>query len=65
LSKPSDVTITVYSATGKQVKVLVNSRLQAGTYNAVWNTGSSAKGTYFINAVIDGNLKQSVRVSKL
>ncbi len=64
ITKASDVSISVYDATGKQVKVLVNEKQNAGTYNVQWNSGSSARGLYFINAVIDGNLKQSVRVTK-
>ncbi len=64
VTKTSDVSISVYDAAGKQVKVLVNEKQSAGTYNVEWNSASSARGIYFINAVIDGNLKQSVRVTK-
>jgi flagellar hook assembly protein FlgD len=64
LANASDVKIAVYDATGKQVAVLVNKRQSAGGYNVQWNAGTSARGIYFINAVINGTLKQSVRVSK-
>jgi len=64
LTKPSSVAISVYDATGKIVKVLVNKKQDSGTYNVQWNAGGAARGIYFINAVIDGNLKQSVRVTK-
>jgi flagellar hook assembly protein FlgD len=64
VTKPSNVTISVYDASGKQVKVLVNQKQDAGTYSVQWNAGSAAHGIYFINAVINGNLKQSVRISK-
>jgi len=64
VTKPSNVTITVYEATGKQVSVLVNRKQDAGIYTIQWNAGSAAKGIYFVNAVINGSLKQSVRLSK-
>ena len=64
VTKPSNVTISVYDASGKMVKVLVNQKQNAGTYNVQWNAGNAAHGIYFINAVVDGTLKQSVRVSK-
>ena len=64
VTKPSSVTISVYDALGKQVKVLVNQKQNSGTYNVQWNAGNSPRGIYFINAIIDGNLKQSVKVTK-
>jgi len=64
VTKPSNVTISVYDVSGKIVKVLVNQKQNAGTYNVQWNAGNAAHGIYFINAVVDGNLKQSVRISK-
>ena len=64
VTKPSNVTVSVYDAKGKQVAVLVNRKQDAGTYNVQWNTGSNAKGIYFINATVDGNLRQSIKVTK-
>jgi flagellar hook assembly protein FlgD len=61
---PSDVKISVYDATGKQVAVLVNKRQSPGTYNIEWKAGSNAKGIYFINAIVNGTITQSVRVAK-
>jgi len=58
------VKISVYDATGKQVAVLVNKRQSPGTYNVEWKAGSNAKGIYFINAMVNGMLSQSVRVAK-
>jgi hypothetical protein len=54
----------VYDATGKQVAVLVNKRQSPGTYNIEWKAGSNAKGIYFINAIVNGTITQSVRVAK-
>ncbi len=64
LTTASSVNITVYDVSGKQVKVLVNQNKQAGTYTAQWNAGNTPAGIYFINAVINGELKQSVKVTK-
>jgi hypothetical protein len=64
VTAPSNVQISVYDVSGKQVAVLLNKKQDPGTYSLQWNAGSAAHGVYFINAVINGNLKQSVRVSK-
>ena len=64
LETASDVKISVYDVTGKQVAMLVNKKQGTGTYNIEWKAGNTARGIYFINAVINGTLKQSVRVSK-
>jgi len=64
VTTPSNVMISAYDVSGKQVAILVNKKQDAGTYSLQWNAGNAAHGVYFINAVINGNLKQSVRVSK-
>ena len=64
VTTPSNVMISVYDVSGKQVAILVNQKQDAGTYSLQWNAGNAAHGVYFINAIINGNLKQSVRVSK-
>jgi hypothetical protein len=61
---PSKVMIGVYDATGKQVALLVNKKQAAGTYEVQWNGAHAARGIYFINAVLNGELKQSVKVTK-
>jgi len=60
----SMVTINVYDETGKLVRVLVNQNMEPGTYSVSWNASNLAKGVYFINAVRNGNVKQSIRVVK-
>jgi hypothetical protein len=61
---PSKVTIVLYDASGKMVKVLVNKKVEAGTYTTQWNANGMAKGSYFIAGSKDGGAKQSVTVVK-
>ncbi|MEX6686463.1 DUF4331 family protein [Danxiaibacter flavus] len=61
---PSKVMIAVYDATGKQLNVLVNKQQDAGTYSIDWNSSKIAKGVYYVSAIINGSLKQSVRILK-
>ena len=61
---PSKVTIMLYDATGKPVKVLVNKKVEAGTYTTQWNANGMAKGSYFISGSKDGGAKQSLKVVK-
>jgi len=58
------ITIAVYDGSGKQVKVLLNQKQEAGTYNLQWNTKELPKGSYFITAIADGNIKQSIKLVK-
>lgn len=64
IEKPSNVTVSVYDANGKQVAVLVNRKQDAGVYNVQWSTGNAGRGMYIINATIDGKPTQSIKVTK-
>jgi len=61
---PSKVNIILYDALGKPLKVLVNKKVEAGTYNVQWDANGMAKGSYFISASKDGGAKQTVTVIK-
>lgn len=60
----SNVVINVYDANGKVVANLVNGKKEAGTYNVQWNAGSSVKGVYYIGTTINGEAKQTVKITK-
>src|SRR5262249_24308737 len=62
VSSPSNVTISVFDAMGKQVAVLVNKKQDAGMYTVQWNTGSITHGLYYVNAIVNGNLTQTIRI---
>jgi len=48
------VKITVFDVTGKEVAVLVNETLQAGTYQTDWDASAYSSGVYFYRMVTDG-----------
>jgi hypothetical protein len=64
IAKPSQIQITILDASGKPLKVLVNKKQEAGTYNISWNANGFAKGVYFITAVKDGGEIQTIKVVK-
>ncbi len=64
LTTPASVNISVYDMKGNQVKVLTNQKQSPGTYSLQWNASGVARGVYLINAVINGQVQQSVRVTK-
>jgi hypothetical protein len=64
VAAPSKVTIMLYDASGKPVKVLVNKKVEAGTYTLGWNANGMAKGSYFISGSKDNGPKQSLKVVK-
>ena len=64
LDEAAQVTISVYNAEGKVMKVLVNKRLNAGTYTQSWNGSDLTKGTYLIQVSKNGAVKQSIRAVK-
>ncbi|HEY5537007.1 MAG TPA: T9SS type A sorting domain-containing protein [Ignavibacteria bacterium] len=47
IPKLSNVKIAVYDVTGKEIEVLVNEQLQAGTYQTNWNATNFSSGVYF------------------
>ena len=60
----SRVKIEIYDEGGRLVKVLVDGNIQPGTYSVPWNASGMAKGAYIINAVRNGNARQTIRVIK-
>ncbi len=47
IPKSSNVRIAVYDISGKEVDVLVNDNINAGTYQVSWNAERFSSGTYF------------------
>jgi hypothetical protein len=43
----SDVKLTIYDIRGKEISVLVNSRLNPGTYEILWEANNYSSGIYF------------------
>lgn len=64
VDKDALINVSLFDATGKQLKVLVNKQLKAGMYNENWNTDGLTKGVYYIQVTKDGVLKQNIRVVK-
>ncbi len=64
LKKPAQVTIAVYDAQGKEVKVLVNKKQPAGSYTQAFNAKGLGAGMYFVKIIKDGEVKQTLKVIK-
>lgn len=47
IAKESNVSLVIFDALGKQVAVLANNKLSAGTYEADWNAASFPSGLYY------------------
>jgi hypothetical protein len=60
----AQVQISLYDASGKPVKILVNKMQEPGTYDVQWNINSMPKGSYFISGAKDGQPKQTITVVK-
>ncbi|MGQ1786487.1 T9SS type A sorting domain-containing protein [Saccharicrinis sp. GN24d3] len=57
LVNPSDVKVSVYNISGKEVTVLINKRQPAGVHLAQMNTEKLPSGIYFCNIEVNGNRK--------
>lgn len=64
ITSPSKVTIAVYDANGKQVKLLVNKQHEPGMYSIQWKTNELAKGAYFVNTTVNGRVLNSIQLMK-
>ncbi|MEO8514156.1 MAG: LamG-like jellyroll fold domain-containing protein [Ignavibacteria bacterium] len=60
MSKSGNVKLTVFDVAGKEVKVLLNEYLAAGTYNVDFDASNLASGTYFYKAVVGDNTNNGV-----
>ncbi len=64
INETAQVTISLYSADGKMLKVLVNKKLAAGTYTQNWNGADLKTGSYFIQINKNGVTKQNIPLVK-
>jgi hypothetical protein len=64
IETPSMVRIEIFDGSGKLMKVLVNGNMSPGTYSVPWNASNLAKGIYYINAIRNGGVKQTISVVK-
>lgn len=53
LPKESKVKLTIYDAIGKEIAVLVDSRMTAGAHIVQWNAANLASGVYFYRVEAD------------
>jgi hypothetical protein len=64
LKTPAQVNIVVYDVQGKEVKVLVNKKQEAGNYTERLSGKELGSGIYFIKVSQDGVVKQTLKVVK-
>ena len=65
LQTSSNVSIEVYDQRGHRISVLVPAtQQQAGIYSVLFNTSTLSKGVYFVKAIKDGEVMQSLRIVK-
>jgi len=64
LSKPSDVTISIYDMLGQLIET-INSEIQAaGDHSVIWNADKFASGVYFYK-ITAGEFEQSAQMTLL
>lgn len=51
ISKQSNVKIIIYDVSGKEIAVLVNEQLKAGSYSIKWNAANYPSGLYFVKMI--------------
>ncbi len=61
LPEMSNVRLVVYNVMGQEVRTLVNSSMEAGVYNTVWNATDNmgrkvSSGVYFYRLFVDGRI---------
>jgi hypothetical protein len=61
----SFVRLTVYNALGKEMAVLVNDNLPAGTYSVQWNASALNTGIYFYRIEAEGMNAPFIEVKKM
>ena len=64
LKTAAQITIAVFDAQGKQIKMLVNKRMTQGNFKETFNGKSLDSGIYFIKLLQDGVVKQTLKIVK-
>jgi hypothetical protein len=64
LETASQISIEVFDGNGNQMKVLVNQKQQPGTYTVYWNASRLSAGVYFVKALKNGEVMQTIRLVK-
>ncbi|HYF29711.1 MAG TPA: DUF4331 family protein [Chitinophagaceae bacterium] len=64
LDEPGHISIEVFDGRGNQVNVLVNQQQQSGTYTVYWNASRLPSGVYFVKALKNGEVMQTIRLVK-
>jgi subtilisin-like proprotein convertase family protein len=59
IAKQTDVKIILYDILGREVKSLVNSRLERGRYDIYFNANNLASGVYFYSMYLNGKFFHS------
>lgn len=62
--KSSNIKISVFDITGKEIDAVLNENLNAGTYQVSWNGESHPSGTYFCRMQA-GNFTHTIRMTLL
>jgi flagellar hook assembly protein FlgD len=60
IAEPTKASLNIYDASGRLVRTLLNSKLNAGNYNLSWNgtddhNNNVAEGIYFYTLTTDNN----------
>ncbi len=63
--KQSDVVLKVYDALGKELKILLNEKLNPGIYEVEFDGSGFASGTYFYSLLINGEAKVTKQMTLL
>ena len=61
---PAQITIDVFDAQGKQVKTLMNKKMNEGNYFETFNVKSLNQGIYFVKLSKNGVVQQTLKVIK-
>ena len=61
MPEAQNVRLVVYDALGREVEVLINSQMNSGYHEAVWNAGNHASGIYFVKLVA-GNFVETKKM---
>jgi len=60
----SQVKIVAFDLQGKLIRVLVDKKLEQGTFETNFDLSNLAQGTYLIAAFKNGQVKQTIKVVK-
>jgi photosystem II stability/assembly factor-like uncharacterized protein len=62
ISKTTEVKIVIYNLLGKEISILLNKKLNEGTYTLIWDASNYSSGVYLYSLFIENQIIETMKM---